>query len=253
MQNKALIDRCQEADFPKALSSSLNCFIDAASALRPLYPPDQLYKVDFAERCLLREVLDPDDHGSHWWHTGLHIMATGAREHPALADSFSAGLEDLSHLLEAKLGPYDTVTLREIEESTVNGICLLSELMTYPQNTFVAPNAYSLAQALFSNTAWYRAVYAGKAPVGFMMLDDDADEHIYYLWRFMVAPPFQGKGFGAAAMAHLIDYVRTRPEAQALLLSYVDHESGPAEFYRSLGFTETGKVEDGEVEMSLSL
>ena len=35
----------------------------------------------------------------------------------------------------------------------VTGICLLSELMTYPQNSFVAPNAYSIAQAMFSDEA----------------------------------------------------------------------------------------------------
>ena len=253
MQNKTLIDRCREAHFPKELENSLNLFIDAASSLRPIYPPDELYKVDFAERCLLREVLDPDDHDSHWWHTGLHIVSTGVAEHPELAANFGAELSDLLQILEARLGPYDAVSLREIEESTVNGICLLSELMTYPQNTFVAPNAYSLAQALFSDTAWYRAVYAGKAPVGFMMLDDDPDKHIYYLWRFMVAPPFQGRGFGAAAMAKLIDYVKTRPGAQELLLSYIDHERGPAEFSRTLGFNETGKIDEGEIEMSLSL
>ena len=209
--------------------------------------------MDFGERCLLREVLSPDEHESHWWPTGIYIIRTGIAGHPALADSFSAGIDALQQTLENRLGPYDRVTLREIEEATVNGICLLSELMTYPQSTFVAPNAYSLAQALFSKTAWYRAVYAGKAPVGFLMLDDDPEKHIYYLWRFMVAPPFQGRGFGAAAIKLLIDHVKTRPEAKELLLSYIEHEKGPAEFYRALGFTETGKIEDGEVEMTLPL
>ena len=85
------------------------------------------------------------------------------------------------------------------------------------------------------------------------MLDDDPEKHIYYVWRFMVAPPFQGRGFGAAAIKLLIDHVKTRPEAKELLLSYIEHEKGPAEFYRALGFTETGKIEDGEVEMTLPL
>ncbi|MEP4146179.1 MAG: GNAT family N-acetyltransferase [Halioglobus sp.] len=253
MYNQALIDQCHEAQFPTDLADGLNCLIEAASALRPLYPPDKLYRVDFGERCLLREVLDPDEHETHWWQTGLYIIQSGIAEHPTLAARLGAGLDHLSHILEERLGPYDIVALREIEESTVAGICLLSEFMTYPQNTFVAPNAYSLAQALFSKNAWYRAVYAGKAPVGFIMLDDDPDKRIYYLWRFMIAPHFQGKGYGAAAIAALAGHVKERPGARELLLSYVEHEQGPAEFYRGLGFSETGVIEDGEIEMALSL
>lgn len=253
MYNQALIDQCREAQFPTDLADGLNCLIEAVSALRPLYRPDNLYRVDFGERCLLREALDPDAHETHWWQTGIHIIQSGVAEHPTLAARFGAGLDHLSHTLEDRLGPCEDVTLREIEESTVAGICLLSEFMTYPQTTFVAPNAYSLAQALFSKTAWYRAVYAGKAPVGFIMLDDDPDKHVYYLWRFMIAPHFQGKGFGTAAIAGLANYVKHRPGARQLLLSYVEHEQGPAEFYRGLGFSETGKVDDGEIEMALAL
>ena len=37
----------------------------------------------------------------------------------------------------------------------------------------MANNAVSLAQAHFTPEAWYRAIYAGETPVGFMMLDDD--------------------------------------------------------------------------------
>lgn len=54
-------------------------------------------------------------------------------------------------------------------------------------------------------------------------------------------------------MRLLVDYVRGRPGAKELLVSYIDHEEGPAGFYRKLGFTETGEVEDNEVIMRLNL
>ena len=99
----------------------------------------------------------------------------------------------------------------------------------------------------------FRSVYAGKEPVGFIMLDDDEVKPEYYLWRFMIAPPFQRKGFGAKAIARLIEYVKTRPAASELLVSYIDHEQGPKMFYRGLGFVETGVSDGNEVQMRLDL
>lgn len=251
MSTQSQIDTLRSADLPGDLRQLVEQFIAAAAALRPHYPPESLYRVEFGERTLLREVLDPQEHASHWWQTGLFIISDGVDNHPALSAEYGSVLNSLYTQLNAYLGPYDAVSLRAIDAKTVTGICLLSEFMQYPQNTFVAPNAYSLAQALFSPNAWYRAIYAGKAPVGFVMLDDDADKQKYYLWRFMIAPHFQKRGFGAKAIQAVIDYVKTRPGATELLLSYVDHEEGAAEFYRGLGFSETGEVDEDEVEMRL--
>ena len=253
LKNEQLMDLCRQADLPCDLLEQLEQLRAAAAALRKLYPAEFVYRIDFGERALLRELAAPDKQESHWWHSGLYMIAEGLAEHPALEAEFGRLVTDLNTRLAERLGPYDDVALREIDSSTVNGICLLSELMRYPQTTFVAPNAYSLAQALFHNTAWYRAVYAGKAPVGFIMLDDDTKKQEYYLWRFMIAPPFQKQGFGRKAVAGVIDYVKSRPGASELLVSYIDHEEGPADFYRGLGFKETGEIDDGEVVMRLDL
>ena len=253
MRNRELRSRYRQAVFPDSLSAPLGSFVQAVDALRPVHSPELTYQLDFAERVLLREVLDPHEHASHWWQTGLHIIHLGIGEHPSLASEFGEALEELRAQLDARLGPYETVSLCEIDSTTVGGVCLLSELMTYPQTTFVAPNAYSLAEALFHDHAWYRAVYAGKAPVGFVMLEDNAEKKEYFLWRFMIAPPFQRMGFGAKAVKAVIEYVKTRPGATELGVSYIDHEEGPAGFYRRLGFRETGEVEEGEVIMRLDL
>lgn len=253
MSNQALIDQLSEADLPSDLSGALEQLTAAVVALRPLYPAEIANRLDFAERATLRDVLAPEERSHHWWQTGLYIIREGIRRQPALEAEFGETIDTLQAMLLARLGPYDVVTLREIDSETVGGICLLSDLMEYPQTTFVAPNSYSLAQALFSKTAWYRAVYAGKAPVGFIMLDDNADKPDYFLWRFMIAPPFQRSGYGRQAIELLIDYVKSRPGAKELRVSYIDHEEGPGAFYRGLGFRETGEVDGNEVMMRMAL
>ena len=144
-----------------------------------------------------------------------------------------------------------TVSLREITQATLGPIL---ELKVAPeQEQFVAPNAVSIAQAHFSDKAWFRAIYADDTPVGFVMLHDDPEQPEYFLWRLMVAAEHQGKGFGRRAVERLLDYVRTRPGAKELLVSYVPGDGCPEPFYRKLGFEPTGRVEGGEVIMRLPL
>jgi len=53
---------------------------------------------------------------------------------------------------------------------------------------------------------------------------------------------------------HLVQqYVRTRPGGTKVYLSYVPAEGGPGPFYASLGYRDTGRVHDGEVEAVLEL
>ncbi len=64
------------------------------------------------------------------------------------------------------------VTLREITADTVRAVTDLA--VAESQRGFVAPNAVSLAQALFAPAAWYRAIYADEALAGFVMLEDQS-------------------------------------------------------------------------------
>ncbi|MGZ3716224.1 MAG: GNAT family N-acetyltransferase, partial [Ktedonobacterales bacterium] len=63
----------------------------------------------------------------------------------------------------------------------------------------------------------------------------------------------QGKGYGRRAVEQLIDYVKTHPGAMELLVSYVPGEGSPRDFYRKLGFQDTGRVEDDEIVLCLPL
>jgi diamine N-acetyltransferase len=143
------------------------------------------------------------------------------------------------------------VTLRPITAETVRAVCALS--VQPHQAQFVAPNAVSLAQALFEPTAWYRAIYADETLVGFVMVDDDAASQAYSLWRFMVAGEHQGRRFGQRALELVVEYVRTRPGAAEVLTSYVPGTGSPRDFYTKFGFEETGEIDDGEVVMRFPL
>jgi len=145
------------------------------------------------------------------------------------------------------------VTLREITEKTVVPICKLSDTLSAVQKTMVAPNAISIAQAHYNKYLWCRAIYADETPAGFLMLYDDPDEPKYFLWRLMVAGPYQGSGYGAEAVRLLIDYVRTRPGAKELLVSCGEGEGSPEGFYAKLGFKRTGEMVGDEVVLNLML
>jgi diamine N-acetyltransferase len=144
------------------------------------------------------------------------------------------------------------VSLREVTKETVRAITALK--VGPGQGRFVAPNAVSIAQAYFSrDVAWFRAIYVGDEPAGFVMLDDDVAKQSYYLWRYMIDQRFQRRGVGRRALELVIDYVRTRPGATALLTSVVPGDGNPGPFYERMGFAYTGEEEDGELVMRLNL
>lgn len=148
--------------------------------------------------------------------------------------------------------PDAAISLREITKETVRQIVQLE--VAPAQERFVASNGMSIAEAHFSpEVAWFRAIYAGELPVGFVMLEADAAKQQYFLWRFMIDARCQGLGFGRRALDLVIAHVRTQPGATRLETSCVPGEGSPCPFYERMGFTYTGAEEDGERVMRLEL
>jgi diamine N-acetyltransferase len=149
------------------------------------------------------------------------------------------------------------VSLREIDASTVRAITNLA--VTPDQQGFVASNAVSLAEALFSPEAWYRAIYLAGDPVGFVMLYDETlrkpppEIPQIALWRFMIDARFQGRGVGKAALEQVIAHVRAKRAVSLLTVSYVPGPGCPEPFYLGCGFRHTGQVDDGEIVLELPL
>lgn len=143
-----------------------------------------------------------------------------------------------------------TVSLRPITSTNVREI--LDLRVSPEQEKFVAPNAYSLSEALFEPKAWYRAVYADETPVGFIMMEEDQEKGKYYLWRFLIDAKYQGKGYGYQAIQLLIERVRQLPNAREMTLSYVPDLHSPQPFYQKLGFVDTGEADEDELIMRLT-
>lgn len=144
------------------------------------------------------------------------------------------------------------VSLREVTKETLRDITRLR--VNPEQERLVATNAESIAEAYFSpDIAWFRAIYAGDTPVGFLMLEDNAATEHYYLWRFMIDARYQKRGIGQKALELLFEYVKTRPGARTLYTSCVPGEGSPGPFYEKMGFVYTGEVDGDELMMRREL
>ena len=141
-------------------------------------------------------------------------------------------------------------TLRKITRDTVRAITKLD--VGPDQHGLVAPNAVSIAEAHFEPKAWFRAVYHGEEPAGFVMVWRDPSEEVFYIWRFMVDAAHQGKGVGRRALELLIAEARA-DGASEVTLSVVPAPNSALPFYERFGFEQTGTVHGSEIELRLGL
>jgi diamine N-acetyltransferase len=180
---------------------------------------------------------------------GLFCSAWGETQLPEPGASLDGAVTDAS-----KAGPL--VHFERISAKTVAEICKLSATLSPAQRKLVADNAWSIAQAHFSENGWFRAIYAGDAPVGFIMLhfgsdyDDGVDCPGVFLWRLMIAGPYQAKGYGRQALAFLVRHLKAQGWSE-LYTSCGLSEGSPEGFYRRLGFRPTGDWYDDELELVL--
>jgi diamine N-acetyltransferase len=151
------------------------------------------------------------------------------------------------------------VTLREITDSNRDGILRLA--VTPEQIDLVDSVALSLGEAARKPEAcpWFRAIYAGQTPVGFVMITDGVAagnpefSDPYYLWRLLIDAGQQRRGYGTAALELVVEYVRGRPGAVELVTSAVPGEGSPMPFYERFGFHPTGAMHGDEHVFVLSL
>jgi diamine N-acetyltransferase len=245
-----LVDRINEAEMPQALKFGLTELMERLERLLPELSIEERRPI-YVMRHMLVWGLSDAENPTDWWEVALRFFDGTARDRGPAGQPVLDAAAQLGPLLRKQLGPLDGVTLREITAETVRGICMLTDTLSAPKKYFVASNAVSLAQAHFNPHAWFRAVYAGPAPVGFLMLEDDDTEQAYFLWRFMIAEPYHGRGYGREAIQRLVEYVLTRPGATALITSCGQGEGSPEGFYVKLGFEPTGDVAGHEIVLRL--
>lgn len=133
------------------------------------------------------------------------------------------------------------------------------------QDRFVASVDESFDHAIRDAHACPRfwTVHCGDDTVGFVMISDGipaerlaSDPELvgpYFLWRLLIDADHQRRGYGTAALDAVVDYVRTRPGADALYTSAGQGDGTPQPFYERYGFVPTGQVVDDEVVLRLDL
>ena len=150
-------------------------------------------------------------------------------------------------------GPHDSrVEFREVDYFNLRAV--LDLRVTEAQSEYVASVQDSIAEAEVTPDArpWYRALYAGETPVGFVMLSDNIPpgnpELVgpYYLWRLLIDVDHQGRGYGTRALDLAVSYVRGRPDGRELFTSVVDEPGSPMSFYLKYGFQKTDRFADEE-------
>lgn len=142
------------------------------------------------------------------------------------------------------------ITLEPVSERTFDKIIAME--LPPEQRAFVAPNVKSLAQAwLYSSEARPYAICSDGEPVGFIMFDWEDDEHIAGIWRFMIAPEYQRRGYGREALRLAVELARTSGTIDVMALSYLPGNEYARNMYYSVGFRETGEIDDGEIMMRL--
>jgi diamine N-acetyltransferase len=149
------------------------------------------------------------------------------------------------------------VTLREITDENRDAV---SALHVRPdQEQFVGGVAESIKEAAATpeGSPWYRAIYAGDEPVGFVMLSWNVTPAPgilgpWFLWRLLIDQRYQRRGYGRATLTAVVDLIRAAG-ATELLTSYQPGEGEPWPFYERFGFVPTGEIDGTEVVLRLDL
>jgi diamine N-acetyltransferase len=147
------------------------------------------------------------------------------------------------------------VHLREITDDNRDAVRALR--VRRDQKQFVASVSQSLEEAAEKpeTNPWYRALYSGDEPVGFVMLSWRPPAGLYkgrhFIWRLLVDKRYQGRGIGREALTQIADLVRA-DGATELLTSYEPGDGEPWPFYRKFGFEPTGEIDDGEIVLRLT-
>lgn len=151
------------------------------------------------------------------------------------------------------------VALRQVTDESRPAVLALR--VAPAQERFVGTVSGALidAREVPEGKPWYRAIYVDDQPVGFVMLSWNVTPEPpriigpWFLWKLLIDQRHQRRGYGREAVKLVADIVRTNGAAE-LLTSCVPGDGGPEAFYRRIGFSPTGELdENGEIILALSL
>ena len=145
------------------------------------------------------------------------------------------------------------ITLRDVTQENWRAVARLE--VTEGQRHFVAPNVYSLAEAVYEPGLMPVAIYADETLVGFALHTHEPAQGEWTftrtpyqgelgILRRMIDKQYQGKGYGRQAMQALIERMCQLPGGQAIILNFAPANEGARRLYESLGFVIYEEDED---------
>lgn len=126
------------------------------------------------------------------------------------------------------------------------------------QQKFVASNAFSLAQSKYEPGCIPLCIYDDETMIGFVMFsidkkeDENSNEQLW-ICRFMIDEKSQGKGYGTASIAKIIEYIKNNFRYHEVYLSEVPGNERAMALYQKFGFKLTGEIIEEEEVMVLKL
>ena len=148
----------------------------------------------------------------------------------------------------------NTITLKRIDES--NFIDCFNLKLAMGQEKYVSNPVRSLAHAYVSYSQWVPfGIYAEDTMVGYVMVIYDYDEEVYNIWHMMIDRAFQKRGYGKSALQEVLKYIASKPfgSSKTILITCNPQNEVAYRLYRKLGFTETGRSDDDEIELGMTL
>ncbi len=122
------------------------------------------------------------------------------------------------------------------------------------QEEYVSHPIRSLAQAyVYREQCQPFGIYDDDTMVGYVMVIYDYDIPEYDIWHMMIDAAQQGKGYGRAALALVLDYIKGKPigESNRVALTCNRENQNALGLYRKIGFQPTGAEDEDEIELVL--
>ena len=148
------------------------------------------------------------------------------------------------------------IALKEVTMKNAIDIMRLSKTLSRAGRKNVADNSVSIAQGSLSEHSCMRGItineHNQEKYIGFVMLhigssiDDGIDVEGPYLWRLMIASPYQHKGYGKAVLDYIIDML-DQDGYKTLETSVEMGEESPIDFYQKYGFKKSGEMFGEEI------
>ena len=148
-------------------------------------------------------------------------------------------------------GSLPTDALRLAALTPANVVAANTLTLRPGQDAFVAPVAYSIAEAYVNQgTMWPRVVEIGDAVAGFILanFDETTDDPLYRssILRINVDAEFQRRGVGSFTFDAIVAEAHRRGFDRVCAV-WEEGELGPGPFFEAVGFRRIDETDYGEI------